>query len=63
MNKWIFIISNLSKKHKIENCPFCNEKTLEYKYTIVDKKNKMGYLDIICSNCKENIHISRIKVE
>lgn len=60
-DKWLYILNNIDKK--IKKCPYCNKESLKYKYTLVDNKNKMGYLDIICSNCKKEIHVSRIKIK
>lgn len=43
-------------------CPHCNENNIEYAYVLIDEKNRMGYMNIWCNNCKKMGHISRVSI-
>lgn len=61
--KWLNNIINLSSTGNVGVCPYCGSDDTDYKYTLTDKEESIGYADLWCNNCKRAYHISRMVVE
>lgn len=58
--KWLEVAKDF-KSITEEECPYCNEKSLDYLY-IGDEETKIGYLQAWCNNCLNGINISRVQI-
>lgn len=61
-NKWLENLKDISKKRRVGKCPFCKGADTDYKCSIVDQENRLGYMDIWCNDCKRAFHVSRMQI-
>ena len=60
ISRWIPNMQNITEKHTVGKCPFCQSENTDF--SVVEILNKQGYCSIWCNNCKEGIHISKMNI-
>ena len=44
-NKWLENLKDISEKRRVGKCPFCKGADTDYKCSVVDQENRLGYMD------------------
>ncbi len=55
-------LKSIANTGNAEKCPFCGSEETDYKCSIVDQENRLGYMDIWCNGCKRAFHVSRMEI-